>query len=234
MLGVYAIVNGSWVAGVVAVVLLAAFVARESSFRAPLLPLRTFRSVAGVNAVLALLIAAMFAFMFFAVLYLVSLGYSEMATGLAMVPIAVAIGTVSLLFSARLNVRFGERPVLLAGLALIVVGLTVFATGPTSFAAHILPAMVLQGVGFGAAMPALMALGMSTATEADAGLMSGLFNTSQQVGGALGLSILVAVTTSYQQAFALAAVLVAAAAVTAVLVLRRVPARSDSDGVAIA
>lgn len=163
-----------------------------------------------------------------------SLGYSEMATGLAMIPIAVAIGTVSLLFSVRLNVRFGERPVLLAGLVLIVVGLTLFATGPTSFVAHILPAMVLQGVGFGAAMPALMALGMSTATEADAGLMSGLFNTGQQVGGALGLSVLVAVTTSYQQAFALAAVLVAAAAVTAMLVLRRVPARSESDGVAIA
>jgi EmrB/QacA subfamily drug resistance transporter len=234
MLGVYAIVNGSWVAGAVAVVLLAAFVVRESSFRAPLLPLRTFRSVAGVNVVLALLIAAMFAFMFFAVLYLVSLGYSEMATGFAMIPIAVSIGTVSLLFSARLNVRFGERPVLLAGLALIVMGLALFATGPTSFAAHILPAMVLQGVGFGAAMPALMALGMSTATEADAGLLSGLFNTSQQVGGALGLSVIVAVTTSYQQAFALAAVLVAAAAVTAVLVLRRSPARSESDGVAIA
>jgi MFS family permease len=210
MLGVYAIVNGSWVAGAVAVVLLAAFVARESSFRAPLSSLRTFRSVAGVNAVLGLLIA----------------------TGLAMIPIAVAIGTVSLLFSARLNVRFGERPVLLAGLVLIVVGLTWFATGPTSFVAHILPAVVLQG--FGAAMPALMALGMATATEADAGLMSGLFNTSQQVGGALGLSVLVAVTTSYQQAFALAAVLVAAAAVTAVLVLRRSPARSESDGVAIA
>jgi EmrB/QacA subfamily drug resistance transporter len=234
MLGVYAIVNGSWVAGAVAVALLAAFVARESSFRAPLLPPRTFRSVAGVNAVLALLIAAMFAFMFFAVLYLASLGYSEMATGLAMIPIAVSIGTVSLLFSARLNVRFGERPVLLAGLTLIVMGLALFATGPTSFVAHILPAMVLQGVGFGAAMPALMALGMSTATETDAGLLSGLFNTSQQIGGALGLSVLVAVTTSYQQAFALAAVLVAVAAVTAAVVLRRAPARSESDGVAIA
>jgi MFS family permease len=172
---------------------------------------------AGVNVVLALLTAAMFAFLFFVVLYLVSTGYSPLATGLAMVPVAVAIGVVSLAFSARLSVRFGERPVLLAGLALVVAGLSVVAVAP---AAWVVPATVVLGVGFGAAMPALMALGMSTATSSDAGLLSGVFNTSQQIGGALGLSILVAVTSSYRQAFILAAALVLASAITAAVVLR--------------
>jgi MFS family permease len=222
MLAGYAIVNEVWLAGVGAVALLVAFVVRESRVAAPLLPLRTFRSVAGVNAVLALLTAAMFAFLFFVVLYLVSEGYSPLATGLAMVPVAVAIGVVSLLLSARLNTRFGERPVLLSGLALIVAGLAVIAFAPAGF---VVPATVVLGVGFGAAMPALMALGMAGATAEDAGLVSGVFNTSQQIGGALGLSVLVAVTTSYGQAFALAAALVVAAAVVGVLVLRPVAAR---------
>jgi hypothetical protein len=130
MLAVYAIVNEAWLAGAAAVVLLGGFVLREWRAAAPLLPLRTFRSVAGVNVVLALLAAAMFAFLFFVVLYLVSLGYSPLATGLAMVPVAAAIGVVSLLLSARLNVRFGESPVLLAGLALIVLGLSLIAFAP--------------------------------------------------------------------------------------------------------
>ncbi|TDV46834.1 MFS transporter [Actinophytocola oryzae] len=200
-----------------AVALLGAFVLRESRTTAPLLPLPVVRRVAGVNAVLALLAAAMFAFLFFVVLYLVSVGYSPLETGLAMVPTAVSIGAVSLLLSARLNTRFGERPVLLAGLGLIVSALVVIAAAPPAW---VVPATVVLGVGFGAAMPALMALGMSTATEADAGLLSGVLNTSQQLGGALGLAVLVAVTTGYAQAFALAGALVAGAAVTTALVLR--------------
>lgn len=214
-----------------AVVLLAAFVWRESRVAAPLLPLRTFRSVAGVNAVLVLLTAAMFSFLFFVVLYLVSLGYSPLATGLSMVPVAVAIGVVSLLFSARLNGRFGERPVLLTGLALVVFGLAVIAFAPGGW---VVPATVVLGVGFGAAMPALMALGMAGATAGDAGLLSGVFNTSQQIGGALGLAVVVAVTSGYGQAFTLAAALVVAAALTAVAVLRPAHAPSESDGVVMA
>ncbi|MFL6120373.1 MFS transporter [Actinophytocola sp.] len=210
MLAVYAIVDQVWLAGVAAVVLLGAFVLRESTAAAPLLPPRTLRGVVGVNAVQALLAAAMFSFLFFVVLYLVSLGYSPLATGLAMVPVSVSIGVVSLLFSARLNVRFGERPVLLTGLASITLGLALIAFAP---GAVVVPATVVLGVGFGAAMPALMALGMSTATAADAGLLSGVFNTSQQIGGALGLATLVALTSDYWEAFALSAALVVAAAV---------------------
>lgn len=223
MSSVYAIVNGSWVAGAVAVTLLVLFVVRERRFASPLLPLGVFRSVAGVNAVLGLLSAAMFSYLFFIVLHLGSLGYSPLATGLAMVPVAVSIGAVSLLLSARLNGRFGERPVLLAGLVLIAAGLALLSAVTATPA--IQAAMVVLGVGFGAAMPALMALGMATATSADAGLLSGLFNTSQQIGGALGLSVLVAVSGGYRASFVLAACLVVAALVTAALALRQ----RDSD-----
>ncbi len=231
VLAVTAIVNGQWVAGAAAVVLLAAFAVRETRAAAPLLPPRTFRAVAGVNAVLALLVAAMFGFLFFVVLHLQSLRYSALVTGLAMVPVAVAIGAVSLGLSARLHLRFGERKVLCAGLVLVAAGLGMFTLGTPAL---ILPAMVVLGTGFGAAMPALMGLGMANATAEDAGLVSGLFNTSQQVGGALGLSVLVAVTTTYRQAFGLAAVLVVAALVTALAVLRTPRSRSVRDGVAIA
>lgn len=213
MLAGYAIVDEEWIAGVAAAALLTAFAVREARVPAPLLPPAAFRKVAGVNVVLALLSAAMFSFLFFVVLYLVGQGYSPLATGLTMVPIAVAIGGVSLLLSARLNVRFGERPVLLAGLALVTGGLAVIAFAPVTW---VVAATVLLGVGFGAAMPALMALGMATATPDDAGLLSGVFNTSQQIGGALGLAVLVAVSSGYTQAFALAAALVTAAAVVVV------------------
>ncbi len=223
MLAVYAIVDGAWVAGVAAVVLAALFVLRERRFAAPLLPFDVFRSVAGVNAVLGLLTAAMFAFLFFAVLHLGALGYSALGTGLAMVPVAVAIGAVSLLLSARLNVRFGERRVLLAGLVLIAAGLSLLSLVSGVFTIQV--AMVVLGVGFGAAMPALMALGMAGATDADAGLLSGLFNTSQQIGGALGLAVLVAVSSSYRMSFVLSACLVVAALVTAVVATRQ----KDSD-----
>jgi MFS family permease len=219
MLAVYAIVNEVWPAGVAAVVLLALFFLRESRTSAPLLPLRTFRRVAGVNAVLALVTAALFAFLFFVVLYLGSVGYGPLATGLAMVPVAVSIGVVSLLLSARLNTRFGERPVLLAGLALIALALSGIAFAPPAW---VVPATVGLGIGFGAAAPALMALGMSTATSDDAGLLSGIFNTSQQIGGALGLAILVSVTTTFTQAFALGAALVVVAVVVAAMASRRV------------
>lgn len=221
MLAVYAIVNGSWVAGAVAVVLLGLVAARFAS------PLGAFRSVAGVNAVLGLLTAAMFSFLFFVVLHLGSLGYSALGTGLAMVPVAVSIGVVSLLLSARLIGRFGERPVLVTGLVLIAGGLALLSV--VTDAVAIQAAMVVLGVGFGAAMPALMALGMATATSADAGLLSGLFNTSQQIGGALGLSVLVAVAASYRVSFVLSACLVGAALITAVVVLRQ----KESDRAAL-
>lgn len=206
MLAVYAIVSTedhgfaslhTLAFGMSAVVLLVAFGLRQARIAEPLLPLAVFRSrnVSGANVTQALLIAAMFGFLFFSALYLQeSLRYDALRTGLGLVPVALAIGAVSLGLSARLNTTFGERRVLLAGLGLLTAGLALLGRAPLdgSFLRDVLPAMLLIGTGFGAAMPALMSLGMSGATDADAGLRAGLFNTSQQVGGALGLAVLAA------------------------------------------
>jgi EmrB/QacA subfamily drug resistance transporter len=231
VLAVYAIVSADLFTGVLAVALLAAFVVREAKAEKPLLPLRMFRSraVAGANVTQLLLIAGMFGFLFFSTQYLqISLGFKALNAGLGMLPVAVSIGAVSLGLSARLNAKFGERPMLLVGLALIVAGLALMGRAPAGgdYVVDVLPAMLLIGIGFGAAMPASMALGMSGATEADAGLASGMFNTSQQIGGALGLSILAALaagqsdpTAGFHVAFLVAAGFVAAGLGAAGLVL---------------
>lgn len=181
--------------GAVALALLAGFVVRQAQAENPLLPLRLFRSrmLAGANVVLFLLVASMFGFMFTTVLYLRQVaGLSAQSTGMAMIPPAAAIAVVSLGLSARLNTRFGERRVLLAGLALLVLGLGLLGRIPADavYTLDVLPGLLVLGVGFGMAMPALMAQGMSDATPQDAGLASGLFNTTQQIGGALGLAVL--------------------------------------------
>jgi EmrB/QacA subfamily drug resistance transporter len=231
--------------GAAAVGLLIAFGVREANTAEPLLPLRMFRSrtVSVANLTQALLIAGMFAFLFFGALFLQeSLQYDALHTGLGMIPVAVAIGAVSLGLSARLNTRFGERPILLAGLALITLGLALLGRAPidSTFVVDLLPAMLLIGVGFGAAMPALMALGMSGATDQDAGLAAGLFSTSQQIGGALGLAVLAALaatrtdklsaageaqiaalTGGYHLAFAVAASLALASLLIAAVMLPR-------------
>ncbi|MFC4005231.1 DHA2 family efflux MFS transporter permease subunit [Prauserella oleivorans] len=181
--------------GAVALALLAGFVVRQARARTPLLPLRLFRSrmLSGANVVLFLLVASMFGFMFTTVLYLRQVvGLSPQATGIAMVPPAAAIAVVSLGLSAKLNTRFGERRVLLVGLTLLASGLGLLGRVPVHavYQVDVLPGLLVLGVGAGMAMPALMAQGMSDATPRDAGLASGLFNTTQQVGGALGLGVL--------------------------------------------
>jgi hypothetical protein len=158
----------------------------------------------------------MFAFQFHLALYLQNvLGYGAAATGLAMFPTALMIGFLSLALSARLNARFGERAVLLTGLVLLATGLTLLSRIPpdASYAGHLLPILLLLG-GFGLAIPALTTLGMSAATAADAGLVSGLFNTTQQIGGALGLAALATLSTTRADAL-LAAGRPAADALTA-------------------
>ncbi|MGW2373614.1 MULTISPECIES: DHA2 family efflux MFS transporter permease subunit [Kitasatospora] len=203
MLGIYTIVGTGahgWASartlglGALSVLLLAAFLLRQARAARPLLPLRMFRSrtVSGANAVQLLTISGMFGFQILVALYLQQvLGYGAAATGLAMLPAAVAIGAVSLLLSARLSARFGERAVLLAGLAMLVVALGLLTRLPVDadYAVHLLPTMLLIGGG-GLVLSALAVLGMSGAGPEDAGTASGLFNTAQQVGGALGVAVL--------------------------------------------
>jgi EmrB/QacA subfamily drug resistance transporter len=253
MLGVYTIVgtvDHGWGSahtlgfGAAAVALLAGFVARQATASRPLVPLRIFgsRNVSGANVVQALMVAGMFGMFFMGTLYLQRvLGYDAVQTGAAFLPVSVGIGVLSLGFSARLITRLGARAVLLPGLVALVAGLLLLTRAPVGgdYVTDLLPALVLLGVGAGIAFPALVTLAMSGATPADSGLASGLVNTTQQVGGALGLAVLATLSTSrsdhlvaqgesaasaltggYHLAFAIGAGLVIAAIVVAALVLR--------------
>jgi MFS family permease len=111
--------------------------------------------------------------------------------------VAVLIAVLSLRVSDRVILRFGARNTLLAGLTFVLTGLLLFARVPVDgqYVADILPTMVLFGIGAGLSFPAMMTLAMSGATPQDAGIASGLVNTTQQVGGALGLAILATLST---------------------------------------
>ncbi|MFB4317404.1 MFS transporter [Actinomadura sp. 21ATH] len=253
MLGIYTMVKveeHGWTSvrtlglGAVAIALLAAFFARQATARVPLMPLRILRSraVAGANLVQMLMVAALFSFQIIVALYMQKvLGYGALETGLAMLPAAVVIGAVSLGVSTRLIGRFGERTVLLTGIVLLTVLLGLLARIPedADYATRLLPLMFLAA-GFGLALPALTSLGMSGARDDDAGLASGVFNTTQQVGMALGVALLstlaasrtaglldegrteaAALTGGYNLAFGVGAGLLAAAFVIALLVVRR-------------
>jgi MFS family permease len=126
------------------------------------------------------------------------LGYDALEVGLAFLPVAVLIGAFSLRVSPQLIMRFGARTTLVPGLVLIVAGLLLFARAPVDaeYLVDVLPVMVLLGVGAGLVFPALMTLAMSGATRTDSGLASGLVNTTQQVGGALGLAVLATLSTT--------------------------------------
>ncbi|MFI6964320.1 MFS transporter [Streptomyces sp. NPDC050255] len=203
MLGIYSVVeveSYGWLSahtlglGALALALLAAFVVRQATAATPLLPLRILRSrsVAGANLVQILMVAALFSFQILVALYLQRVsGYGATATGLAMLPAAAVIGAVSLGISARLSARFGDRNVLLLGLALLIgmLGLLTRLPVHAHYATDLLPVMFLAA-GFGLALPALTTLGMSGAGAEDAGLASGLFNTTQQIGMAMGVAVL--------------------------------------------
>lgn len=259
MLGIYSVVEAEsygWLAvhtlglGALALALLAAFVVRQATAAAPLLPLRVLRSrsVAGANLVQVLMVAALFSFQILVALYLQRvLGYGATATGLAMLPAAAVIGAVSLGVSARLSARFGDRNVLLLGLVLLIglLGLLTRLPVHAHYASDLLPVMFLAA-GFGLALPALTTLGMSGAGEEDAGLASGLFNTTQQIGMALGVAVLStlaasrtdtllaaggsraeALTGGYHLAFAVGAGLLTAALLVVLVVIRR-PVRATA------
>jgi len=159
------------------------------------MPLRLFRSrnVSGANALQMLLVAGMFSMFFLGALYLQEiLGYDPLEVGLAFLPATLVMGTLSLGFSEKLIMRFGPRAMLIPGMVLVGFALLLFARTPVdgTYLADVLPPMLLIGVGIGISFPSLMTLAMSGATPEDAGLASGVVNTSAQVGGAIGLAVL--------------------------------------------
>jgi EmrB/QacA subfamily drug resistance transporter len=226
MVTVYTVVTpgGSVPLALLALGLGVAFVLREATAAAPLVPLRIFRQGETARANLAQLLSAagMFGMFFVGVLYCQHvLGYDAMQIGLAFLPVTVVMGGLSLRYTERLIGRFGPRKLVLTGLGLVVAGLAYFARVPSdgSYLVDVLPAMLVLGVGAGLAFPALAALAMSSATPDDAGLASGVFSTTAEVGSALGLAVLATLSAGgYRLPFIAAAVLVAAG--LAVLVKR--------------
>ena len=240
MLAVYAIVYGnqagwrsSQTLGLLgaAGLLLAAFLVLEARVKTPLMPLRFFRlrNVSISSVIGALWAAAMFAWFFISALYMqLVLGYSPMQIGLAFLPSNLIMAAFSLGWSAKLVMRFGIRAPLGAGLALSALGLGLFALAPVggSFLLHVLPAMVLLGVGCGMALNPVLLAAMKDVAPQESGLASGVVNTAFMMGGALGLAVLVslaegraggstapeALTAGYHAAFIAATVFAAAAA----------------------
>jgi EmrB/QacA subfamily drug resistance transporter len=261
MVGVYTIVKpaaeNGWGASktlllaAVSLLLLGGFVLREAKARTPLIPLRIFRSrnVTGANLIQILGVAGMFGMFFLGALYLQRvLHYDALTTGLAFLPATLTMGTLSVRYTERLVTRFGARTMQFPGLAAMAIGLAWFTQAPVDggYWLHVFPSMVLLGTGAGLCFPGLMTLAMSGATQSDAGLASGLVNTTAQVGGALGLAVLAtlssthtanlakagtpqpqALTSGYHFAIWIAAGLVVAAMVVAATIVQ--PSRAPAD-----
>jgi len=263
MLAVYAVVNGNeagWASTrtlgllAAAAALLAAFLAIEARTGAPLMPLALFRlrNLAIANVVGVLWAGAMFAWFFISALYMqLVLGYSAMQVGLAFLPGNLVMAVCSLGVSARLVMRFGIRAPLAAGLAVAALGLALFAQSPIdgSFALHILPGMLLLGLGAGIAFNPLLLAAMHDVPQHESGLASGVVNTAFMMGGALGLAILASLAAArtgalasagavlpealnggYRLAFLLGAVCAVAAALLGGLLLRNAHSATASGG----
>jgi MFS family permease len=265
MLAVYAIVQSSVYGllsgrtaglGGIALLLLVAFIIRESRAASPILPLRLFRSrkLSAANVIQGLMSASFLGFFFIGSLDLERvLNYGPMAIGLAFLPVAVVMGLFSVRLSATLINRFGPLAVLCAGQLVIAAALILLAVGPTDavYAIHLLVPLALLGLGGGLSFPSLTIIAMADAAPADAGLASGILNTTGQVGGSLGLAVLatlagtragqliaggtitrVAVADGFHLAWMVGAGVVTVTLVVSLLVLRpasRVPQSVESE-----
>jgi EmrB/QacA subfamily drug resistance transporter len=262
MLGVYTILEvaeNGWgsattlILGGISLALETAFVVRQARIANPLMPLRLFRSrnVSGANALQMLLVAGMFGMFFLGALYMQQvLGYDPLQVGLAFLPATLVMGTLSLGYSEKLIMRFGPRTMLIPGMVLIALALLALARTPVDgdYLADLLAPMLLIGVGIGISFPSLMTLAMSGATPEDAGLASGIVNTSAQVGGAIGLAVLAtlaaertdalreggtsaaaALNSGFHLAYVVGAGLVGVALAIAIFVLRSEPAPAHAE-----
>jgi EmrB/QacA subfamily drug resistance transporter len=213
MLAVYAVVDGNeagWTSAQTigllagAAALLAVFLGIEARVRTPLMPLGLFRlrNVATANVVGVLWAAAMFAWFFISALYLqLVLDYSPLQVGLAFLPANLIMAAFSLGLSAKLVMRFGIRIPLASGLLLAAAGLTLFVLAPIdgSFVVHVLPGMILLGLGAGMAFNPVLLAAMSEVAPSESGLASGMVNTSFMMGGALGLAVLASLAAARRE-----------------------------------
>ena len=261
MLAVYTILEAGergWgdaqtlILGVVAIALIAAFVFRQSRIANPLMPLRLFhsRNVVAANLVMALLVVGFFGMFFLGALYMQGLlGYSPLEVGLAFLPSSILMGILSLGYAEKLIMGVGPKVALITGLSIAGLGLLLFSRAPVdaNYLTDVFPVMVLLGLGAGTCFPSLMTLAMSGATREDAGLASGLVNTTVQVGGAIGLAVIATVASSrtenliadgdpiaqatnsgYHLAFLIGAILIGVGvAISAVVVKVQAPAEAE-------
>jgi EmrB/QacA subfamily drug resistance transporter len=179
---------------VLSALLLASFVAIEARSKAPLVRLSIFkvRSLTTANISIFLAMSAMFAMFFFNTLYIQRvLGFSPLQAGFAFLPFTAGI-MVSAGLASSLAPRVGVRPVAAVGMLLTIVGLLLLTQLPVDgkYVTDVLPAMVLTALGMGAVFMPLTLVATTGLDNEDQGLASGLYNTSQQIGGALGLAIL--------------------------------------------
>lgn len=233
--------------GALACLLLAAFVLRQATAAVPLMPLRLFRSrtTVGANVAQMLTVAGMFGMFFLCSLYLQRvLDYTPLQIGLAFLPSTVLMAFISLRWADKVVLRYGAQQTLVAGTFVTTVGLGLFTliSVQGTYFVHVFPGVMLLGLGMGVAFPALMSLAMADATEADAGLASGLVGTTAEAGAALGLAVLatlaqartdqllgsgiaevVALNSGYRLAFAVGAGLLLVATGVAATVLKPSP-----------
>jgi EmrB/QacA subfamily drug resistance transporter len=200
---VYALVNAQtagWLSvetlglGALAVALLSAFVMLESRLRHPLIRLGIFRmrSITGANAAMLLVAGGMFAMFYFASIYVQEvLGYSALRAGLAFLPVTAGIIAGAGL-SQQLIRRVGVRAVGLAGMSIAAVGLIVLSRIPVAgtYLGDLLPGLMIMAVGMGLTFVPITLIATTNVGAEDAGLASGLLNTAQQLGGAIGLAVL--------------------------------------------
>ena len=231
----------------VALALLGAFVAIESRRSEPLIRLGIFRSpnLAAANGVMALLGAAWIPMWFFLNLYLQQVrGFDAFEGGLALLPMTLVIMVLMIGITGRLVARFGFKPPMVAGLILLAGGIALFARVPAdgTFLADVLPASLVAAGWMSLAYIPVLIAALSSARPEEAGLASGLINTTYQVGSALGLAAMtavatavtgdgsdsVAITDGFQAAFVGAAAIAVLAALAATVAIRR-PRAAEAD-----
>jgi EmrB/QacA subfamily drug resistance transporter len=239
--------------GAISLALIAAFYVIERRQKNPLVPfpgIFRIRTITGINVSAVLIAAALFSMFFFISLYMQNvLGFSPLEAGLAYLPLAVGI-IVTAGASAGLVTRFGFKPVLVSGLIVTAAALVWFGqvSPDGSYVGDVLFPSILAAIGLGLAFVSMMVAGVSGVENHEAGLASGLINTSQQLGGALGLAILatvansriddlaasgspqnVALTEGFQSAFMVGAGLAIAGAILALVLVSSAASRAHAE-----
>ena len=213
MVGIYAIVKATeygWGSahtlglGAVALALLSVFVVLESRIANPIMPLRVFKipGLAGSSAVRGFLSAGMWATFFLGALYLERVrGFGALDTGLAFLPLTIAVAVLSTGLTAKLLARFGAMRVMVPGLLAVALSLLILATaGPhAGYFPRVAVAFFLFGLGSGSSFIPLLSIAMAKVPKEDAGIASGIVNVSMQISAAIGLALLATISTDRAQ-----------------------------------